>query len=220
MYYFFLYTPSLPYRYIDRFLQMLIIPKDRLHIVAMACFIIAAKYEEKEIDIPTIPDLVCHFQYQRSLAEDVAQMEVLILNKYISIALYHSRFGWNINYATASHFLGYYLSAGALFSDDKCNGVSLSQRIVIKFEKYIKFFAELSMREYYFQQYKSSELACAILMACRKLLRFEVPWRSEHQYLTGYSIGEIEPIMNGLWDEYVSKYSKAQSSSPDNVQSI
>lgn len=48
----------------------------------MACFMIAAKYEEKEIDIPTIPDLVCHFNYSRRIAEVVAQMEVLILNKY------------------------------------------------------------------------------------------------------------------------------------------
>lgn len=86
MYNYSLITLSLPHRYIDKILQLLIIPKDRLDVVAMACFMIAAKYEEKEIDIPTIPDLVCHFRYHRSVAEVVAQMEVLILNKYNSFS--------------------------------------------------------------------------------------------------------------------------------------
>lgn len=195
----------------DKILQSVAVPRDRLDIITMACFIIASKLSEKEIDIPTIPELVDYTNYSREVSEVLVQMEIYILNKL----------EWNLNYSTCSSFLGYFLSAGVLFSDDFVNGRKLGRSDVISFEKYIKFFGEVVMRDYYFQQYKPSEVACAILMVSRKTLNFSSIWRSEHEYLTGYSVGNIENIMNVIYDEYMKivNSNKAEES-PDNVQNI
>jgi len=87
----------------DKFLQTVEVTRDRYQAVALTCLVLAAKYEEKEISVPSLRRL--REYVEKRLGENPARqceanvinnMEVLILNTL----------GWKITIVTPLHYLG------------------------------------------------------------------------------------------------------------------
>ena len=119
----------------------------------------AAKYEEAEENVPSSAELNEFAQHEYS-TEMIQQMELTVL----------SRLNWCLTAVTPLHFLGYYLSKGALFVDDLMQGKPLLDKVPRYLQKYAEFFSDLCLQEYSFQVYRPSVLSAAILSASRKAL--------------------------------------------------
>jgi hypothetical protein len=96
-------------------------------------------------------------------------------------------------------------------------------------QKYIYFFAELSLQEYAFQQYSSSELAVAIILTSRRALTIEPLWRPAFEDLSGYTRDDVWAASTHLWQHYLDSFpavaeaieAKAKASgSPDTVAAM
>jgi hypothetical protein len=88
---------------LDKVLQQLDVKRDRYQLVALTCVIIAAKYEEKEEDVPSLrqlTDYVNRLQGAKAAAlcdaRGVHNMEVLLLNQL----------QWCLTIVTPLHYLG------------------------------------------------------------------------------------------------------------------
>ena len=66
--------------YLDRMLQSLQIPRHKLQLVAVACILIAAKFEEMEEVVPTISDMNRYAQ-RAFIPEEIQNTEVVVLNR-------------------------------------------------------------------------------------------------------------------------------------------
>jgi Cyclin, N-terminal domain len=79
----------------DRVLQSVTVAKNRLQLIAACCFLLAAKYEEAEENIPSAADMsaFCNNAYPASL---INEFEVLILE----------RLGWKCTVITPLSYLG------------------------------------------------------------------------------------------------------------------
>lgn len=113
---------------------------------------------------------------------------------------------------------------GVIYNNDICNGKPIEKNTLVVYKKYIKFFSEFAMQDYYYQQFKPSALATCILVTCRKALHFELLWREEYVKLSGYNSDEIEPLFQHLWSAYLQNYPSKDKenlqSSPDDVRAV
>ena len=182
------HTAHVAVMYMDRIIQSCTVPRDSLQIVALVCLLIASKYEEREIDVPTIDMLIAELKTDRitdqekeekRLRRHIVQMEILILN----------RLKWELCEYTPLHFLEHFLHKGVLFENDMIDSIhdesnkeqqqpSL-KRILKQFKKYTNFFAELALQDYAFQAFPSSVVAAAIVVATRKAINIVPMWRPE-----------------------------------------
>jgi hypothetical protein len=80
------------------------------------------------------------------------------------------RLGWSLTAITPMHFLGLFHQQGLLFQGDTMGRRPVSMRLVRYMQKYTDFFADLTLQEYDFNQYRPSLLAAAIVCAARKAL--------------------------------------------------
>ena len=161
----------------------------RLRLVAMSCFLIAAKFEEAEENVPSAHAVnqYANEAYQPRLLH---HMEILILRTL----------DWSLTATTALHFLGAFHAAGILFSSDTMAYRPLVADVPRYLQRYTDFFADLALQgawlfagsfyrhrhmghqrvqhscllfplaEYSFQQHLPSHLAAAIVLAARKSL--------------------------------------------------
>lgn len=184
--------------YLDRILHSVVVARNRLQLVAIACILIAAKYEEIEEDVPTLTDMNKHAQGVFS-PRDIQQMEFEVLKKM----------NWCLGTFTPLHFADYYMSKGVLFEADTMQRRSLSGKVVRYVHRYIEFFAELCLQDYQFQRFSPSMMAAAIIMASRKALYIAPLWRPELTKLTQYSLVEIEPCFKAVWNSYAVNFPNA-----------
>lgn len=121
--------------YFDRVLQGMDVHRSRYQLVAMACFLLAAKYEEAEERVPSAKALNDQASnvYPPKL---VHQMEVLVL----------TRLNWCLTVVSPCHFLGYFLGRGALFTSDSMAYKPLVAKVPRYLKKYIDFFADLTLQ--------------------------------------------------------------------------
>lgn len=139
-------------------------------LVAMVCLLIAAKFEEREKDVPSIADVAEHLGYRFS-AERVKRTEIQLLNAL----------KWDLVEYTPLHFLAHYLHRGVLFEDDRMYNVSRPSLTVVDVEKCLngvtRFFAELVVQEYAFRVFTPSVVAAAIVVVSRKYIGVVPCWR-------------------------------------------
>ena len=153
----------------------------------MVCLLVAAKFEEREIDVPTIDMLVQELKTpdlskdqekeERRLRKHIVQLEIMILN----------RLKWDLSEYTPLHFLAHFIHKGVLFEDDMIDSMHQHhqgeqpslKRILKQFRKYTNFFAELALQDYAFQAFPSSIVAAAIVVATRKAVNIVPMWRPE-----------------------------------------
>lgn len=184
--------------FLDKIFRNNDIPRSHWQLIATACISVASKYEEAEEHCPPIPDLLQLTRLSAaghtSLSFRDGEVEVL---KYL---------GWRLRASPPIHFIGYFLSKGAIFQDDTWQNRSLIEKIPKYIKKYSDFFCNLTLQEYAFQQYLPSELGAAILLASRVALQLEPRWRPELTRLTGYEESEIINCFNHVWTYYEEQF--------------
>lgn len=145
-------------RYMDRILQTNKVVKDNLQLVAMCCFLIAAKYEGPEDVVPSISEAAFMMQSQYE-TDIIRRVEVHVLNKL----------GWDLTEYTAFHFLTHFLSAeSGLLARSGTDEASSGKRRHAK--KITYALMECAVRRYEFEQYKPSTLGAAVVIVGGRLL--------------------------------------------------
>lgn len=178
--------------YLDRILQDVAVTKARLQLVALCCLLIAAKYEEAEENVPTVAVLA---EYTNHAYRPVMihRMEIMVL----------TRLGWKLTVVTPLHFLGLYLSKGIIFTSDTMQGVSLIPKVPRYVKKYVEFFADLTLQEYAFKQYRPSLLSAAIVAASRRALSIRPLWTQALTDLVGYNQVQLAEVFTHVWEYYL-----------------
>ena len=201
--------------YLDRMLQSLQIPRHKLQLVAVACILIAAKFEEMEEVVPTISDMNRYAQ-RAFIPEEIQNTEVVVLN----------RLDWSLTTFTPLHFSSYFVSEGVLFHEDRMKGRELVDKVLKYVKRYIDFFADLCLQDYSFQKHSPSLMAAAIIMASRKALSIRPLWRSELAILTEFEQHEVAPCFDAIWKCYRKNFPNAPlpadeaTSSPTGVEEM
>eukprot|EP00946_MAST-07B_sp_MAST-7B-sp1_P004247 g4247.t1 len=177
--------------YLDRLLHAVSVNRNELQLVAIACILIAAKYEEVEEVVPTLSEMNRHAQWAFS-ADAIQRMEFEVLRKL----------DWCLGTFTPLHFASYFMSKGVLFEADSMQGRSLAQKVPKYMKRYIEFFADLCLQDYAFQRFSPSMMAAAIVMASRKALGIRPLWREELSKTTQYKKNDINPCFKAVWSCY------------------
>lgn len=184
--------------FLDKIFRSRDVPRGQWQLFATACLSIASKYEEAEEHCPPIPDLLRLTKLESaghsSLSFREGELEVL-------------RFlGWRLRAIPPLHVVGYFLSKGATFEDDRWQGRGLIEKIPKYVRKYAEFFCNLCLQEYSFQQYLPTHLAAAIILASRVALQLQPRWRPELVRLTGYEETEIIEVFHHVWSYYEEQF--------------
>ena len=177
--------------FLDRILHKVQVERHELQLVAIACILIAAKYEEVEEVVPTLSEMNRHTQWAFS-AESIQHMEFEVLRKL----------DWCLGTFTPLHFASYYMSKGVLFEADTMHGRPLAQKVPKYMKRYVEFFADLCLQDYAFQRFSPSMMAAAIVMASRKALGIQPLWREELSQNTRYIKNDINPCFKAVWGCY------------------
>lgn len=119
----------------DRFLNAMDVHRSRLQLVAMAAVVVAAKYEEEELRVPS-NEAINTYANGAYPPKMVHQMEVLLLN----------RLAWCLTAVTPLHYLGLFQREGILLSDDTMTWKPLVGKAVRYAKKYCDFFADLCLQ--------------------------------------------------------------------------
>lgn len=184
--------------FLDKIFRSNTIPRSQWQLLATACLSVASKYEEAEEHNPQIPELLQITKLSAaghtSLTFREGELEVL------------RHLGWRLRAVPPLHVIGYYLSKGATFEDDKWQGRGLIEKIPKYMKKYSEFFCNLTLQEYSFQQYLPTHLGAAILLASRVALQLEPRWRPELVRLTGYDECELTDAFQHVWSYYEEQF--------------
>ncbi|GMI14895.1 hypothetical protein TrLO_g7345 [Triparma laevis f. longispina] len=189
-------------------------PRNKWQLLATACISVASKYEEAEEHCPPIPELLevtkLYQSGQTPLSFRDGESEVL---DYLH---------WTLRAVCPLHVVGYYLSKGVTFEEDRWQGRKLIEKIPKYVKKYAEFFCNLTLQEYTFQKYEPSHLASAIIMASRVALNLEPKWRPDLASLTGYEEADIEPCFEHVFSYYEEQFPGhgSRSNSPKNVTDL
>ena len=165
----------------DYFMDNHDIPEPQLHLVALTCFLLAAKFDEIENRIPTIEQLnfFVHNSFERS---EFHAMELLLLD----------HFSWNVDLPTAASFVDMFLVHSVL-DDDSHSGRPLNNctkaRVYVK--KYVHYFLEISLQDHKFLSFKPSVVTAAAVAAARSCLHLTPTWKPALVEITGYEYFEV-----------------------------
>lgn len=197
--------------FLDKIFRSRDIPRSQWQLLATACLSVAAKYEEAEEHCPPIPDLL-----KLTKLDQVGHTSLSFREGEVDVL---RNLGWQLRAVPPLHVIGYFLSRGTTFVDDRWQGKELIEKIPKYIKKYAEFFCNLTLQEYSFQQYLPTQLAAAILYASRVSLQITPRWRPELQLLTGCEEKEIVPLFNHVWEYYEEQFPGhgARSISPRSV---
>lgn len=193
------HTTHVAVMYLDRILQTSVVERDRLQLVAMVALLIGAKFEERELDVPPVTEIVQELGNLFS-PRTVCEMEILMLN----------RLKWDLSEYTPLHFLAHFFHKGVLYEDDmiqQSHTASVSLKKITRYlQRYAEFFAEMALQEYEFQKYPSSVVAASIVVASRKVINIVPSWRPEMENLLSCTWEEIRECVGdvlGLYNEQI-----------------
>ncbi|KAJ8025506.1 Cyclin-J [Holothuria leucospilota] len=153
-----------------------------LHIVAMACLLIATKFEDKEDMVMKLGRFV-----RRVINGIISQDEFLLLELEVL-----DMFDWRVNVPTAVHFLDYFLQV-AVTDQEKYKGIQEGVKFnaPVYIKKYTKYFLDISLQNHTFSFIKPSLLAAACIASSRICLNLSPTWTRALQETTSYSWGDI-----------------------------
>jgi hypothetical protein len=133
--------------------------RSELQLIAMICCIIAAKYEEAEEKVPSIEQIISFSENSTYSFHGAVEMKRSILRQL----------EWNLASTTVLHCLDYYMAKGGMYDADTIKDKPLPSKAPRYFRKYALFFSEICLQEYEFQQYRTSNLAAAMVRHDNKL---------------------------------------------------
>ena len=166
-------TLYLSVNYIDRVLSSMPVQRSRLQLVGVSCMLVAAKYEE--IYAPQVDEFV-YITDNTYTRNEVIQMERKILDLL----------GFELTAPTGKHFLRRFIQSSE--PDGKT-------------ELLANYLCELTLVEAKFLQYLPSKVAAACVFLANFTMKRQ-PWNSTIEHYTGYTLGEIAPVVAELHKLY------------------
>ncbi|KFQ22595.1 Cyclin-J-like, partial [Mesitornis unicolor] len=167
---------------LDLFMDRYDIAVKQLHVVALACLLLASKFEEKEDKVPKLEQLnnlayMCNVNVVLD-KKDLLRMEMLLLDN----------FSWNLCLPTPAHYVDYYLCVAVAESDlHKGWPVTLLPRMRAFLEKYVYYFLNFSVQDHAFLRFRPSLVAAACVCASRICVQLSPAWTTQLELLTRYS---------------------------------
>eukprot|EP00940_MAST-03C_sp_MAST-3C-sp2_P003135 g3135.t1 len=141
-------------RYMDRILQTTRVVKENLQLVAICCFLIAAKYEGPEELVPSMSE-AAYLTGSTYDAATIRDVEVHML----------MRLKWNLQEFTPYHFMRHFFSRGLLITSNERPRQSGLLRCWRKLSNHI---LASCLREYAFERFRPSILAMSVLVHLRR----------------------------------------------------
>ncbi|XP_028908046.1 cyclin-J-like protein isoform X2 [Ornithorhynchus anatinus] len=194
---------------LDLFMDHYDVTTKQLHTVAMACLLLASKFEEKEDKVPKLEQMnslgfMCSHHLMLS-KKDLLQTELLLLEA----------FGWNLCLPTPAHYIDYYLMA-SVSKKDLCNGWPITSVAKTKafLEKYTHYFLEVSLQDHIFLSFPPSLVAAACVGASRVCLQISPSWTQDLERITNYSwdhLNSCADMMLAAYESDIKEASKAKS---------
>ncbi|XP_053894606.1 cyclin-J-like protein [Malaclemys terrapin pileata] len=167
---------------LDLFMDHYDITVKQLHVISIACLLLASKFEEKEDRVPKLEQLnnlayMCNVNVVLN-KKDLLKMELLLLEN----------FNWNLCLPTPAHYIDYYLFA-SIGEKDLHNGWPITSLTKVKafMEKYAYYFLDFSVQDYAFLNFRPSLIAAACVCASRICMQISPSWTTQLQLLTCYS---------------------------------
>ncbi|KAK8472992.1 hypothetical protein PHAVU_001G025700 [Phaseolus vulgaris] len=167
--------------YIDRFLSLNVLSRERLQLLGVAAMLIASKYEE--VKPPEVEDF-CYITDNTYSKEEVVNMEADVL-----MAL-----KFELGAPTVRTFLRRFCGVGQV-------GVDTSD---LQFEFLSCYLAELSLLDYYCVKFLPSLVAASVVFLARFMLSTRThPWNSALHQLTKYKPADLKECILNIHDLYL-----------------
>ncbi|KAK3282528.1 hypothetical protein CYMTET_9735 [Cymbomonas tetramitiformis] len=202
-------TASIATVYLDRVLMKQQIPETSTELVALACVLLAAKFEEEEINVPSITKLSKRSNHKFN-KDFICRMEGAVL----------SELNWRMCVTTSAHFLETFLEVtqGGFSSEDSLETHRWSASTAIPYLlRYAAYFQSLALQEYDLWTYRPSCLAAGVLLASRVQLQIDPSWPEQLERATGYTEDEISTcaaMVLRLYMEHVREEESSKVSTP------
>lgn len=129
--------------------------------------LISAKFLEK-----TYPGV---FKLNSIIQSPFTYDEFILMEKDILQTL-----NWDLYYVTPFSLVQYFISQGFIFNNDLVliNGQlkQVTEQNLLNAQKFAEFYCEMCLQEHSFLQYDTFTLACAIIIAARKMTKLKEKW--------------------------------------------
>ncbi|XP_042240677.1 cyclin-J-like [Homarus americanus] len=198
-------TTHLSVYLLDRFMDAHQIADSQLRLTALAAILLAAKFEEKDMNVPRIPELNA-FVNNRYGTKIFNSMEAFML-KY---------FNWNVGTVTVAHFAEFYLMHG-ITAGDTTEGESLAAPALTRqtLWRTTAHFLDITLQDQVFLQWPSSQVAAACV-ACGRLFCHLLPtWPVALEGTTGYQLQALSQLMDLLLRLNESEEKSSVCNTPD-----
>ncbi|XP_011482333.1 cyclin-J isoform X1 [Oryzias latipes] len=178
---------------LDLFMDRYDVTVQQLHMVSLACLLLASKFEEREDRVPkleTLNGLGCMSSMNLVLTKQgLLHMELLLLET----------FQWNLYLPTAAHYIEYFLSA-AVHEGDLHDGWPMTsvEKTKVYMLKYADYFLEVSLQDHVFLCFAPSLVAAACVAASRLTLHLSPTWPPRLHRLSGYTWENLVPCAEKL----------------------
>ncbi|XP_067927847.1 cyclin-J-like [Watersipora subatra] len=188
----------------DTFLDSFIVDSEQLHLLGLSCIQIAAKFEEREVAIPRVKELLELTKKPYSL-KLCMKMELAVL----------SHLKWQVGIPTVAHFCNYY-SSQLIDSTDllldrplKPDEVSTVDQLC---RDYLSYLINLPLQDINFRRLRPSVVACAVLAAVRQLVSLSPLWPDRLEAKSGISVNSFSgPLQNIVSMYEVAKAAQEQT---------
>ncbi|KAK8794007.1 cyclin [Blastocystis sp. subtype 4] len=164
--------------------------------VGVMCLLLAAKYEEKEINVPSFS-----YFFGTSGSLFSSGTEMMEYERYVIEEL-----RWDFGCVCVSHYLNMFAVIGVLVEGDTYNGNPCSHDLMRYVNQYLDFFLRLSLLEPHFSDFSPSQQAVAIIIASRRAINIVPTWNMELENKTCTSFDEAAPCYEVLWQLFKEKY--------------
>ncbi|KAK2183764.1 hypothetical protein NP493_296g01008 [Ridgeia piscesae] len=179
---------------LDYFMDRFDVDDQQLRLVALGSLLVAAKFEEHEVNIPKSHDLNSYVPPPGYAPRDYMHMELTLLDS----------FAWNVCLPTPAHFTDYFL-LGLVQELQRDKGEEGDVRSwadgspVMKYlGKYVTYFLEISMQDHIYRNYLPSLVATACIASSRWCLHITPPWTGELENLSGYTWDDLHPLVQNM----------------------
>ena len=176
-------TLFLSINYIDRFLSKNDVQRGELQLVGITCMLVAAKYEE--IYPPSVDDFV-YISDNAYAREQVIKQEVIVLNSL----------GFHCTVVTARQFLRRFAKAAR--ADHTTHELS-------------HFFAELTLVESQYMQFRTSVIAASAMMLAMQTTQMCGDWDATMQFYAGYTLEDLTPCATAMLKSAKASYDETST---------
>lgn len=187
--------------YFDRFSDSVDIPLPGLNLAAMACMLLAAKWEEREEDAPLLSHLtrVCGERYS---VRELQLMEMVILDFM----------GWSLTTVVPTSYLPYYARSSMAPTDAVRFVVPSLQALEALVADRALYILSYAFLDFTMLRFPPSVLAASAVITARSILGITPSWAPSLLAASGFAEQDLMECVQRLW----SLAGKAPQDSPVN----